>query len=101
MCFQLLILEIITASLKIPSCKNYLVAKFGLLSWLDQIIQVSSDFNQHFQSCLVQIFQSLMKNSGNVTFPISLLLNKLRGKTDDHRSIEMFEDQVGHFVASP
>lgn len=90
LCFQVLVLEIMNNTLKIPSCKVSLVTKFGLLSWLNQIIQNNSDINKHFLSCLVNMFQSLktVKNTCNIIFTILVLLRKLRSKIVDHQYIE-------------
>lgn len=87
-------MEIVSNASKIASCKVNLVTQFGLLSWLNQIVQNNSDFNNHFLSCLVSILQSLktVKNTSSVIFTILVLLHKLHSKPVDHQCIEnLFE----------
>ncbi|KAK7601079.1 hypothetical protein V9T40_008520 [Parthenolecanium corni] len=91
---NVLVLEIVSNASKIASCKVNLVTQFGLLSWLNQIVQNNSDFNNHFLSCLVSILQSLktVKNTSSVIFTILVLLHKLHSKPVDHQCIEnLFE----------
>ncbi|XP_065204826.1 uncharacterized protein LOC135834787 [Planococcus citri] len=75
---NLLILDIITAGLRIPECRQDIVTKYGFLPWISQTIRQTS--SRAVLSSIVPMLGLLSssKNTSNVIFLISQLLHKLR-----------------------
>ncbi len=75
--FQTIILDTVANALQIWECRLYLITKFGLMSWISQIVRHLPE-NKNFLSSIVKILKSAsIKKSRSVIRMILLLFTKL------------------------